>query len=121
MSTSPKDRAVSTSYDMPTAYSSVRLCMAWYKGNEDTAPHALEPGAMLRLSEMPRSEAFDMVYEIDEDMFAYFGNGWALEDDAETESDKMWYNGKPGCDVDLSVMDKLKGTDTSVRKRGSAR
>ncbi|KAK5735848.1 hypothetical protein LTR17_007860 [Elasticomyces elasticus] len=101
---------------MPTAYSSVRLCMAWYKGNEDRAPYALKPGAMLRLSEMPRFEAFDMVYEIDEDMFAYFENGWTLEDDAKRDSDTTWYTGKPRYDVDLSLVEKLKGTDHSVKE-----
>ncbi|KAK3661700.1 hypothetical protein LTR56_000189 [Elasticomyces elasticus] len=65
---------------------------------------------------MPRFEAFDMVYEMDEDMFAYSENGWTLDDDAETGSDKTWYMGKPGCDVDFSVIEKLKGTVHSVKE-----
>ncbi|KAK5677569.1 hypothetical protein LTS10_010141 [Elasticomyces elasticus] len=94
----PKDRAVSTSYDMPTAYSSVRLCMAWYKGNEDRAPHVLEPGArsrFLRISETPRFENFDdIVHENNEDTFSYFGDGWTLEDVAQTELDKTMVHGQ---------------------------
>ncbi|KAK4957145.1 hypothetical protein LTR10_005103 [Elasticomyces elasticus] len=91
-------------------------CVAWYRGYDDTAPSASWPVArsiFLRVSEMLRFEAFDIVYEIDEDMFAYFENGWTLEDDAKSDSDKTWYMGKPGCDVDLSVIETLKDTDTA--------
>ncbi|KAK0249964.1 hypothetical protein LTS09_014844 [Friedmanniomyces endolithicus] len=93
-------------------------CVAWYKGNENTAPPAIWPGArsqFLRIMESPRFEDFDIVYEDENDMFSYFGNGWTLEDDAEEDTDKTWYMGKPGREIDCDVIERLKGTDGSVK------
>ena len=69
----------------------------------------------MRILETPRFEDFDIVYEDPDNMFAYFGNGWTLEDDAEPEADKTWYMGRPGRDVGADVIERLKGTDESVR------
>lgn len=121
-SITPKDRAVdhfvrhANSYLKRTAVTGP--CVAWYKGNNYTSPPALWPGArsqFLRVLESPRFEDFEIVYEDEEDMFSYFGNGWTVQDDADAETDKTWYMGKPGREVDAWVIEKLKGTDTSVR------
>lgn len=49
-------------------------------------------------------------------MFAYFGNGWTLEDDADEGSDKTWYMGKPSKEVPKMIIERLKGTDHSVNE-----
>ena len=94
-------------------------CVAWYKGNESDRPPALWPGArnqFIRVLETPRFEDFDIVYEDEDDMFAYFGNGWSLEDDAEPQQDNTWYMGKPGKHVSEETIDRLRGTDPSVKE-----
>ncbi|TKA82739.1 hypothetical protein B0A55_01085 [Friedmanniomyces simplex] len=122
LSITPKDKAVDHFVRHANAFlkrtAVTGPCVAWYKGNENTASPAIWPGAraqFLRILETPRFEDFDIVYEDEEHMFAYFGNGWTLEDDAEADTDKTWYMGKPGRDVDASVIEKLKGTDGSVK------
>ncbi|KAK0270871.1 hypothetical protein LTR35_013923 [Friedmanniomyces endolithicus] len=122
VSITPKDKAVDHFVRHANAFlkrtAVTGPCVAWYKGNENTAPPAIWPGArsqFLRVMETPRFEDFDMVYEDEEDMFAYFGNGWTLEDDAEEDTDKTWYMGKPGREVDPDVIGRLKGTDGSVK------
>ena len=123
MSITPKDKAVdhfvrhANSFLKRTAVTGP--CVSWYKGNDYSNAPALWPGArsqFLRILETPRFEDFDIVYEDPEDIFAYFGNGWTLEDDAEVETDKTWYMGKPGRPVESSVIEKLKGTDPSVKE-----
>ncbi|KAK0247243.1 hypothetical protein B0A54_11929 [Friedmanniomyces endolithicus] len=122
VSITPKDKAVDHFVRHANAFlkrtAVTGPCVAWYKGNENTAPPAIWPGArsqFLRVLETPRFEDFDIVYEDEEDIFAYFGNGWTLEDDAEEDTDKTWYMGKPGREVDPDVIGRLKGTDSSVR------
>lgn len=123
LSITPKDRAVEQFVRHANAYlrrtAVTGPCVAWYKGNESDKPPALWPGArsqFLRVMETPRFEDFDIVYEDSDDMFAYFGNGWTLEDDGEPDTDKTWYMGRPKREVDPFVIDKLKGTDPSVRQ-----
>lgn len=56
-------------------------CVAWYKGNESDKPPALWPGArnqFIRIMETPRFEDFDILYEDEDNMFAYFGEFWPL-------------------------------------------
>lgn len=122
LSVTPKDRAVdhfvrhANTYLRRTAVTGP--CVSWYKGNDYSQAPALWPGArsqFLRVLETPRFEDFEIVYEDPEDMFAYFGNGWTLEDDADAATDKTWYMGKPARDVDSEVIARLKGTDPSVR------
>ncbi|KAK0353916.1 hypothetical protein LTR91_008251 [Friedmanniomyces endolithicus] len=122
VSITPKDKAVDHFVRHANAFlkrtTVTGPCVAWYKGNENTAPPAIWPGArsqFLRIMETPRFEDFDIVYEDEEDMFAYFGNGWTLEEDAEEDTDKTWYMGKPGREVDPDVIARLKGTDGSVK------
>jgi len=123
MSITPKDTAVeqfvrhANSYLKRTAVAGP--CVSWYKGNDYMAPPALWPGArsqFLRVLATPRFEDYDIVYEDEEDMFAYFGNGWTVEDDAFEETDKTWYMGRPERDVDPGVIERLKGTDISVKE-----
>ena len=122
LSIKPKDRAVdhfvrhSLAYLKRTAV--MGPCVAWYKGNESDKPPSLWPGArnqFIRILETPRFEDFDIVYEDEDDMFAYFGNGWTLQDDASPDADKTWYMGTPNKDVSKDTIDKLKGTDPSVK------
>ena len=40
----------------------------------------------------------------------------ALEDDGEEDTDKTWYMGTPGREVDAEVIQRLKGTDASVQQ-----
>ncbi|KAK5124271.1 hypothetical protein LTR85_001974 [Meristemomyces frigidus] len=123
LSVTPKDRAVdqfvrhANTYLKRTAVTGP--CVSWYKGNDYANAPALWPGArsqFLRVLETPRFEDFEIVYEDPEDMFAYFGNGWTLEDDGDAETDKTWYMGKPGREVDGEVIQRLKGTDASVQQ-----
>ncbi|KAK4550377.1 hypothetical protein LTR36_003344 [Oleoguttula mirabilis] len=122
LSVTPKDRAVdhfvrhANTYLKRTAVTGP--CVSWYKGNDYANAPALWPGArsqFLRVLATPRFEDFEIVYEDAEDTFAYFGNGWTLEDDAEPDTDKTWYMGRPGREVDVEVIDRLKGTDASVK------
>ena len=123
LSVTPKDKAVdhfvrhALSYLKRTAV--MGPCVAWYKGNESSKPPALWPGArnqFIRILETPRFEDFDIVYEDSDDIFAYFGNGWTLQDDADEDADKTWYMGKPGKRVEQETIERLKGTDPSVRE-----
>ena len=123
LSITPKDVAVehfvrhSLAYLKRTAV--MGPCVAWYKGNESRNPPALWPGArnqFIRTLETPRFEDFEIVYEDPQDMFAYFGNGWTLQDDAEKESDRTWYMGQPSREVGLEEIEKLKGTAESVKE-----
>ena len=140
MSITPKDKAVdhfvrhSNAFLKRTAVAGP--CVAWYKGNESDKPPALWPGArnqFIRVMDTPRFEDFDIVYEDEDNMFAYFGkfrisaaylsytelllgNGWTLQDDGDPDADKTWYMGKPSREVPLSVINRLKGTDPSVEK-----
>lgn len=66
--------------------------------------------------ETPRFEDFDIVYEDPDDMFSFFGNGWTLQDDGDETADKTWFMGTPGKHVDQSIIDRLKGTDRSVKE-----
>ena len=123
LSITPKDRAVDLFVRHSLAYlkrtAVMGPCVAWYKGNESDKPPALWPGArsqFIRILETPRFEDFDIMYEDEDDIFAYFGNGWTLEDDAEATSDKTWYMGAPSKEVEKSVIDRLKGTDRSVEE-----
>lgn len=123
LSITPKDRAVehfvrhSLSYLKRTAV--MGPCVAWYKGNKYDKPPALWPGArnqFIRTMETPRFEDFDIVYEDPEDVFAYMGNGWTLQDDGDPEADRTWYMGQPGKHVDAETIERLKGTDPSVKE-----
>lgn len=123
MSITPKDKAVDHFVRHATAFlkrtAVMGPCVAWYKGNESDKPPALWPGArnqFIRILETPRFEDFDLVYEDVDDIFAYFGNGWTLADDADPESDKTWYMGKPSKEVPKMIIDRLKGTDPSVNE-----
>jgi hypothetical protein len=121
VSITPKDKAVehfvrhSLAYLKRTAV--MGPCVAWYKGNESDKPPSLWPGArnqFIRILETPRFEDFDIVYEDEDDIFAYFGNGWTLQDDGYPEADRTWYMGQPSREVDQATIDRLKGTDPSV-------
>lgn len=119
----PKDKAVDHFVRHANAYlkrtAVTGTCVSWYKGNDYANAPALWPGArgqFLRILETPRFEDFDIVYEDPEDTFAYFGNGWTLQDDAPDDADKTWYMGKPQKAVDPSVIDQLRGTAPSVKK-----
>lgn len=123
ISITPKDRAVehfvrhSMAYLKRTAV--MGPCVAWYKGNESDRPPALWPGArnqFIRVLETPRFEDFEIRYEDEEDMFGFLGNGWTVWDDAEAESDRTWYMGQPGKEVDQATIERLKGTDGSVKE-----
>ncbi|KAK3720821.1 hypothetical protein LTR37_003484 [Vermiconidia calcicola] len=107
LSIKPKDKAVDHF---------VRHSLAYLKR---TAVMALWPGArnqFIRIIENPRFEDLDIFYEDPEDMFAYFGNGWTLQDDADPDADKTWYMGRPNKQIDTEIIDRLKGTDPSVRE-----
>ncbi|WPH01685.1 Hypothetical protein R9X50_00453700 [Acrodontium crateriforme] len=119
----PKDKAVdhfvqhANAYLKRTAVSGP--CAAWYKGNDYTSPPAIWPGArsqFLRIIETPRFEDFDIRYDDPEDMFSYFGNGWSLQDDGEDGGDITWYMGQPVHPVEQSILERLKGTDSSVKE-----
>ena len=123
VSITPKDRAVehfvrhSLAYLKRTAV--MGPCVAWYKGNESDRPPALWPGArnqFIRVLGTPRFEDFEIVYEDEEDIFAFMGNGWTVWDDAEEGSDRTWYMGQPEKEVGKEVIDRLKGTDESVEE-----
>lgn len=124
LSITPKDRAVDHFVRHAFAFlkrtAVMGPCVSWYKGNDPNtqpAPPALWPGArnqFIRILETPRFEDFDIVYEDEDDIFAYFGNGWTLQDDADESSDKTWYMGTPGKEVPKMIINRLKGTDPSV-------
>lgn len=119
----PKDRAVDHFVRHANAWlrrtAMTGPCVAWYKGNQSDRPPALWPGArsqFLKVLETPRFEDFDIKYEDEDDMFAYFGNGWTLEVDGNPDSDKTWYMGKPERKISEDVIERLRGTDPSVGK-----
>ncbi len=123
LSITPRDKAVdhfvrhSLAFLKRTAV--MGPCVAWYKGNESANPPSLWPGArnqFIRILETPRFEDFDIVYEDEDNMFAYFGNGWTLQDDGDPDADKTWYMGKPSKEVPKMIIDRLKGTDPSVKE-----
>ncbi|KAF2169963.1 hypothetical protein M409DRAFT_64369 [Zasmidium cellare ATCC 36951] len=97
-------------------------CVAWFKGNDGKSkPPSLWPGdrsQFLKIMQTPRFEDFDLRYEDEEDMFGYFGNGWDLETHGEEEGDRTWYMGTPSREVGQDVIEKLKGTDSSVGEDG---
>lgn len=122
LSITPKDKAVDHFVRHANAFlkrtAVTGPCVSWYKGNDYANAPAIWPGArsqFLRVMETPRFEDFDIVYEDAEDMFAHMANGWSFEDDAETDTDKTWYMGKLEREVDPAVIDRLKGTDPSVK------
>jgi len=91
-------------------------CSSWFKGGKKDGKPAIWPGSrlhFLRLLEKPRFEDFDIDYDVSEDMFSFFGNGFHVcERDG---SDITWYLGKPKEDVDgdkiRQIMDGLKGIE----------
>lgn len=85
-------------------------CSAWYKN--DAGRPTLWPGShshYMKILETPRFEDFDMVYEDEDNMFSYFGNGFALCPEAFDEEDSTWYVGQPGKVVPKEAMEKLRG------------
>lgn len=102
-------------------------CVSWYKGNDAAKPRApaLWPGArsqFLKVMESPRFEDFEIVYEDQEDTFAFMGNGWTVDVDAvgvgeeegtggptEGKVDTTWYMGTPEREIGEEVLEKLRG------------
>ncbi|KIW94844.1 uncharacterized protein Z519_04822 [Cladophialophora bantiana CBS 173.52] len=97
-------------------------CSSWFKGGKIDGKPAIYPGSrlhFLRLLEKPRFEDYDIDYDNQDDMFAFFGNGFHVcERDG---SDITWYMGQPKREVDVDkikqVMDGTKGIEM---KRPSA-
>ncbi|KAF7190066.1 putative sterigmatocystin biosynthesis monooxygenase stcW [Pseudocercospora fuligena] len=86
-------------------------CVAWYK-NRSGKP-ATWPGMrshFLKALEIPRYEDYEIVYDDEEDMFEYLGNGF-LEgvDDGSEGADPGWFMGVPTKEVDMSVVGRLSG------------
>ncbi|KAF2772117.1 DUF699-domain-containing protein [Teratosphaeria nubilosa] len=97
VSVTPKDKAVDQFVRHANAFlkrtAVTGPCVSWYKGNDYANAPALWPGArsqFLRVIDTPRFEDFDIVYEDEDDMFAFMANGWTLQDDGDEAADKTW-------------------------------
>lgn len=123
LSITPKDKAV----DHFTRHSNAWLkrtavsgpCVAWFKGNDGKSkPPSLWPGArsqFLGVMERPRWEDFEIRYEDEGDMFAYFGNGWSADVEGRGEQeDRTFYMGVPEREVGWEEIERLRGVDGSV-------
>lgn len=85
-------------------------CNAWYK--TATGRPTLWPGShshYMQVLAKPRFEDFDLVYENEDDMFSYMGNGFALHPEAFDEEDSTWYLGQPRKSVPQEDIEKLRG------------